>query len=150
MIIGFLLLTSFGAMANDNTYDSQNIDQATVSTTQQVAQLVNKERTRRGLKPLAGDTKLSSVASGHAKDMYSQSYFSHQSLDGRTMTDRMEDGEINYHYAGENIAWGQTTAQKVMSAWMNSPGHRRNILNPRYRKIGIARAGNYWVQDFTD
>ena len=121
-----------------------------ISSTKQVADLVNRERRRYGLKKLVGDVQLSQVASGHARDMYKQNYFSHQSLDGRTMSDRLHEGNVNYRAAGENIARGQQTAERVMKAWMNSPGHRRNILSPKFGKIGIARAGNVWVQDFSN
>lgn len=121
-----------------------------ISSTKQVAEIVNRERRKYGLKALVGDVRLSQVAAGHARDMYNKNYFSHQSLDGRTMSDRLHDGDVNYRAAGENIARGQQTAERVMVSWMNSPGHRRNILSPKFGKIGIARAGNVWVQDFSN
>ena len=142
-----VVLTLNSGVAFGSEMDSANLE---ISSTKQVAELVNIERSRYGLKKLVGDVQLSKVAAGHARDMYAKNYFSHQSLDGRTMSDRLHEGNINYHAAGENIARGQQTAERVMQAWMNSPGHRRNILSPKFGKIGIARAGNVWVQDFSN
>jgi uncharacterized protein YkwD len=123
---------------------------AAAAPTSEVARLVNVERKKRGLRLLKGNSVLAQIASGHARDMYHREYFSHQSTDGRTMRDRFEDANFDFRYAGENIARGQKTAQRVMTAWMNSPGHRKNILNPRFGRIGVAKAGTVWVQNFAN
>lgn len=133
------------AYSNDNEILKPN-----VSSTKEVADIVNKERRRYGLKPLIGNSMLSQVASAHAKDMHRRDYFSHLSKDGRTMGDRLRERNVPFRIAGENIARGQQTTKRVMQAWMNSPGHRKNILNRSYGRIGIARAGNVWVQNFSN
>ncbi len=140
-----ILGTSNFAYSNDSEILKTN-----TSSTKEVADIVNKERRRYGLKPLIGNSKLSQVAGAHAKDMYRRDYFSHLSIDGRTMGDRLRERNVPFKIAGENIARGQQTAKRVMQAWMNSPGHRKNILNRKYGKIGIARAGNVWVQNFSN
>ncbi len=86
--------------------------------------------------------------------MHAKNYFAHNSQDGRTPTQRMQAAgyspngcSCSYAY-GENLARGQRTPEEAMEDWMNSPGHRRNILSNRFDEIGIGISGNYWVQDF--
>jgi uncharacterized YkwD family protein len=114
----------------------------------QVVSLVNEQRAEAGLQPLTVDQPLADMALDKAKDMYSNNYFSHTSPTYGSPFDMMEDYGIPFSYAGENIAMGQRTPQEVMTAWMNSEGHRENILNPNFTKIGVASYNNYWVQDF--
>jgi uncharacterized YkwD family protein len=127
----------------------------TVSTTSvtsyanQVVSLVNKERANAGLSSLASDSALTSLALVKAKDMYNNNYFSHTSPTYGSPFAMMKAFGINYSYAGENIAKGQRTPQEVMTAWMNSPGHRQNILSPNFAKIGVAYYNGEWVQEFT-
>lgn len=121
--------------------------------TLQVLALVNSERTRAGLAALKSNDSLTAAAQGHAQDMAVNGYFSHTSLDGRTLGDRIRQAGYSYRAAGENIAWGQRTPSEVVSGWMASPGHRRNILNPNFRELGIGLARDtdgvpYWVQNF--
>ena len=85
--------------------------------------------------------------------MINRDFFSHNTPDGKTPFDRMKAAGISYVAAGENIAAGQSSPQSVMESWLNSPGHRKNILNPNfeYIGIGIARGGSYgiyWAQEF--
>ena len=115
-----------------------------------VCRLSNVERQKQGRTPLILDSRLSRVAQAHADDMYRRKYFSHRSPEGRDMGDRLDRANVSYGTAGENIAWGQKTETDVTRAWMHSSGHRRNILSRNYKKIGIGRTGNYWVQVFTD
>jgi uncharacterized protein YkwD len=106
--------------------------------------------------PLEMDAVIREAARKHSLDMGDQDYFEHDSLDGRTFSDRMSDeGFMGASPWGENIAAGQPTAQRVVDGWMDSPGHCRNIMNPAYRTIGIGYAyvetssfGHYWTQDF--
>jgi uncharacterized YkwD family protein len=114
----------------------------------QVVVLVNRERAKAGLSPLAYDKALSAMAMDKAKDMYHNRYFSHNSPTYGSPFDMMRSYGISYSYAGENIAMGQRSPQEVMNAWMNSPGHRQNILNPNYTKIGVAYYNGEWVQEF--
>lgn len=139
VIFGFLNFST-QVFANTNTR----------SLSQEVVILVNKERARLGLRPVSGDYKIAKVADGHAKDMYRRNYFSHKSLDGSDLGDRLQKGGVQYFFAGENIAKGQQTSVRVMKAWMNSPGHRKNILNPQYGRIGVAKVGDVWVQNFSN
>lgn len=119
----------------------------------QVANLVNQERQKAGLQPLQLDTKLSDVAREKSKDMMNKGYFSHQSPTYGSPFDMMKQFGITYKSAGENIAKGQQTPQEVMNAWMNSEGHRANILNGSFTHIGVgfvkdAQGTTYWTQMF--
>jgi uncharacterized YkwD family protein len=114
----------------------------------QVFSIVNQERAKAGLNPLASDSALSGMALAKAKDMYSNHYFDHTSPTYGSPFNMMTSFGIRYTYAGENIAMGQRTPQEVMTAWMNSPGHRQNILSPNYTKIGVAYYNGEWVQEF--
>jgi uncharacterized protein YkwD len=121
--------------------------------TAQVVALTNAERAKAGCGPLAVDATLTSVAQAHSQDMASNDYFSHDSQDGRTPFARMTAAGYRYSTAAENIAAGQRTAQDVMTGWMNSPGHKANILNCALTQIGVGHAtggsyGVYWTQDF--
>ncbi|SEG04737.1 CAP domain-containing protein [Paenibacillus sp. UNC499MF] len=114
----------------------------------QVVTLVNQERAKAGLKPLASDSALAAMALDKAKDMYTNNYFDHNSPTYGSPFDMMKSYGISYTYAGENIAQGQRTPQDVMNSWMNSPGHRQNILSPNFTKIGVAYYNGEWVQEF--
>lgn len=119
----------------------------------QVLGLVNKERTSRGLAALKGDSALNKVAQLKAEDMAKNGYFSHTSPTYGSAFDMLKSHNIKYKTAGENIAYGQKTAQTVMKGWMNSSGHRANILKSSYTKLGVGYAVSsngtpYWVQIF--
>ena len=119
----------------------------------QVVSLVNKERTSRGLVALKGDSALNKVAQLKAEDMAENGYFSHTSPTYGSAFDMLKAHNIKYKTAGENIAYGQKTAQTVMNGWMNSSGHRANILKSSYTKLGVGYAVSkngtpYWVEIF--
>ncbi|MFD2371561.1 CAP domain-containing protein [Brevibacillus sp. GCM10020057] len=114
----------------------------------QVANLVNQERAKAGLKPLQLDTSLSKMALAKAQDMSSNHYFDHNSPTYGSPFDMMKQYGISFMTAGENIAMGQRTAEEVMTQWMNSEGHRQNIMNPAFTKIGVGYVNGYWVQEF--
>lgn len=116
---------------------------------QQVLNLVNQERTKAGLNTLSLDAELSKMAMAKAQDMYNNNYFDHQSPTYGSPFDMMKQFGITFNSAGENIAKGQQSAEEVMNQWMNSPGHRANILNSSYTNIGIAYYNSEWVQEFT-
>ena len=132
-----------GQKINVPTKDSYNIEQ-------DVIKLVNVERANAGLSPLSYDWELGRVAQYKSQDMHDQKYFSHTSPVYGTPFTMMKNFGISYKSAGENIAQGQTTAKAVVSAWMNSEGHRANILNKNYTHIGVGyvKDGNYWTQMF--
>ena len=98
--------------------------------------LVNQERTKLGLKPLQWDPELVPVARSHSQDMFSRGYFSHYTLEGKDPFDRMKAAGIKYFSAGENLALGPSLSI-CHEGLMNSPGHRANILNPTYGRVGI-------------
>lgn len=115
--------------------------------------LVNKERAAKGLSSLKSDSQLNKVAQLKAEDMAKKGYFSHNSPTYGSAFDMLKSHGIKYRTAGENIAKGQKTAQTVMNGWMNSTGHRANILNSSYSKLGVGYAVSangtpYWVQIF--
>jgi uncharacterized YkwD family protein/spore coat assembly protein SafA len=114
----------------------------------QVVSLVNKERAKAGLKPLVKDSALSKMALDKAKDMHYNNYFSHTSPTYGSPFDMMKSYGIRFSYAGENIAMGQRTPQEVMNAWMNSQGHRQNILSRNFTTIGVGYFNGKWVQEF--
>jgi uncharacterized YkwD family protein/spore coat assembly protein SafA len=129
-----------------------NID-AVKALENEVIRLVNAERTKRGLKPLAGNWQLSRVARMKSQDFINNHYFSHNSPVYGSPFTMMQSFGIHFSAAGENIAYGQKTPALVMSAWMNSSGHRANILSPSYTQMGcgLARDKNgvpYWTQEF--
>jgi uncharacterized YkwD family protein len=117
---------------------------------QKVVDLTNQERAKNGLTALKVDTTLSKMAHEKSRDMSANSYFSHTSPTYGSPFDMMKKYGITYRYAGENIAMGQQTPEEVVKAWMNSEGHRKNILSPNYNYIGVGyvEQGNYWTQEF--
>ena len=118
-----------------------------------VLELVNDARAEYGLNKLIWNSKLAEAAYRHCLDMSERGYFSHNTPEGKTPFDRLSELGISYTAAAENIAAGQPDPESVFEAWMNSPGHRANILNPKLKEIGIAfvRGGTYgiyWAQEF--
>ncbi|GJM81183.1 hypothetical protein HMSSN139_36790 [Paenibacillus sp. HMSSN-139] len=113
-----------------------------------VVALVNKERKNAGLKPLMVHTNLGKMAKTKAIDMFKTGYFSHTSPKYGSPFDMMDASNITYLYAGENIGKGQRSAEEVVKDWMDSPGHKANILNPKYKLIGVGYYNGYWVQEF--
>ncbi|WP_210365115.1 CAP domain-containing protein [Bacillus sp. REN3] len=117
---------------------------------QKVVELTNQERAKYGLKALAIDNELSKVAREKSRDMQSKGYFSHTSPTYGSPFDMMKKFGITYRSAGENIAMGQRSPEEVVKAWMNSDGHRKNILSSNFTHIGVGHVanGNYWTQMF--
>ena len=150
---------------NDNNQDqdkednNQNNDNNSANTNGfskeqvEVLNLVNKERKANGLKPLTLNKELSNVANIKSRDMIEKGYFDHTSPTYGSPFDMMKKFNISYNTAGENIAMGQKTPSEVMNSWMNSSGHRANILNSTYTElgVGIQKDSNgtiYWTQMF--
>ena len=117
---------------------------------QEVVDLTNQEREKQGLAPLKIDTELSKSAREKSRDMQENGYFDHNSPTYGSPFDMMEAFGIDYQTAGENIAKGQPTPEEVVNAWMNSEGHRENILNGSFTHIGVGynEDGNVWTQQF--
>ncbi|HBF7898452.1 sporulation protein [Clostridioides difficile] len=119
----------------------------------EVVDLVNVERAKAGLNPLTLDSSISNVATKKSQDMIDNNYFSHNSPTYGSPFDMLKKFGISYKTAGENIAMGQKTPKEVVNAWMNSEGHRKNIMNPNFSKIGVGVAQKsggsiYWTQIF--
>ncbi|MCK7622449.1 sigma-70 family RNA polymerase sigma factor [Streptomyces sp. RS10V-4] len=118
----------------------------------QVVALANKERTAAGCSPLTGDPQLQNAAQSHSDDMAARHFFDHSNPDGADPGQRITAAGYRWSTYGENIARGQQTATAVMESWMNSPGHRANILNCSFKNIGVGvhngAGGPWWTQDF--
>ncbi|EZP77917.1 hypothetical protein H839_04244 [Parageobacillus genomosp. 1] len=119
----------------------------------EVVRLTNEQRAKYGLPPLKIDWQLARVARYKSADMRDKNYFQHNSPTYGSPFTMMRNFGIQYRTAGENIAAGQRTPQEVVNAWMNSPGHRANILNKNFTHIGVGYAkggsyGHYWTQMF--
>lgn len=122
-------------------------------TAAEVVDLTNGERARAGLPPLARDPLLAAAAQAHCADMVARDFYSHTSPDGSRPWDRAAAAGSARRTIGENIACGQRSAAEVVRGWMNSPGHRANILKPDFTHIGVGfagggRSGTYWTQLF--
>ncbi|KXH81779.1 CAP domain-containing protein [Sporosarcina sp. HYO08] len=130
---------------------AQATQDASVSAVEQaVLNLTNAERQKAGLKPLQTDKNLMNSARQKSADMSAKNYFSHTSPTYGSPFDQMKANGVTYRAAAENIAMGQRSAEEVVKAWMESPGHRQNILTPEFTHIGIGfdANGNYWTQQF--
>ncbi len=125
-------------------------DSSVLNFEKEVVRLVNEIRKENGLKELTYDWQLSRVARIKSEDMRDNKYFSHTSPTYGSPFQMLKSFGITYRSAGENIARGQATPQAVVNAWMNSSGHRANILNSSFTHIGVgyASSGRYWTQMF--
>lgn len=117
-----------------------------------VVDLVNAERAKKGLAPLTIDLKVQAAAMVRAKEC--EQRFSHTRPNGSSFATALKEQGVSYRSSGENIAWGQRSPEEVMKAWMNSSGHRANIMNPNFTTIGVgyyenANGTDYWCQLFT-
>ncbi|MFD8030262.1 CAP domain-containing protein [Streptomyces sp. NPDC048231] len=122
-------------------------------TTDEVLALTNAERAAAGLPPLAADRRLTAAAQAHSADMVARDFYAHTSPEGRGPLDRAAAAGSRHRAVGENIACGQRSPTEVVIGWMNSPGHRANILKPAFTHLGVGfagggRAGTYWTQLF--
>ncbi len=122
-----------------------------------VFELHNEVRRQKGLKPFCVNPKLTRAARAHSRDMLRKDYFSHDSVDGRTFEDRIKAPGYTlkghrYMKIGENLAWGSdhlSTPETAMRNWLESPGHRRNLLDDRFRAVGVgSRTGKYQGHEY--
>jgi uncharacterized YkwD family protein/spore coat assembly protein SafA len=119
----------------------------------EVVKLINAERTKRGLSALTTNWELARVARYKSQDMINKNYFSHTSPTYGSPFKMMEQFGLKFSAAAENIAYGQKTPREVVAGWMNSPGHRANILSASYTQTGVGAAKKadgtlYWTQMF--
>lgn len=147
------LVAPAGASASCAGADARPGQAARTELARTTVCLVNNERSRRGLRRLSLDRRLSSAARAHTRDMVRRRYFAHVSRSGGDVVDRLN--RVGYMrgarrwLVGENLAWGggnRSTPRQIMRSWMHSPGHRRNILNPRFRELGIGVLGDTPVE----
>ena len=126
------------------------LDRSVLSYEAEVVRLVNAIRRENGLGELTLNWELSRVARYKSQDMVDKGYFSHNSPTYGTPFQMMQAFGLSYRMAGENIAYGYSTPQAVVNGWMNSEGHRKNILNPNFTQIGVGYVsqGHYWTQMF--
>jgi uncharacterized protein YkwD len=127
--------------------DGPTAQTSTVALANAALCLVNQERTSRGLRPLKSNRRLSKAAGGHARDMVARGYFSHDSANGASFVDRIRKAGYvparAFPSLGEDLAWGSGplgTPREIVQGWMNSPGHRANILDPKFREGGMGVA----------
>jgi uncharacterized protein YkwD len=128
------------------------VAQTNPTVAEELLQLVNAERQRVNASPLVLNAQLIAAAQRHSDGMAASRRISHTGSDGSTMRSRIDATQYSWSTIGENIAMGQPTAAAVMAAWMNSPGHRQNILNPAFTELGVGYATGagrpYWTQVF--
>ena len=146
-LIGFFVLAPGGAPAQSTTCvgaDATPQGASASSLGESLRCLLNQRRTAGGLKPLRSSSKVLRAATSHAKDMVKHSFVSHIGSDGSTPTSRVRRTgflrHASYFAVGEDLAWGenyQVTPQAVANAWLNSPVHRRNIVDRRFNRVGI-------------
>ena len=114
----------------------------------QVFVLTNMERESKGIDPLAWNDQLGLAARLHSEDMSENAFMSHTGSDGSTPADRLARIEYNFSHAAENVARGHLTPEHVVEAWMDSEGHKRNILDPYLEEIGVGFSNFAWTQKF--
>ncbi|MFV0503978.1 MAG: CAP domain-containing protein [Lachnospirales bacterium] len=135
-------------IANIYFFKKKTSETAGVTTTEKVLELVNLERKKAGLSEIRLNPEVTKEAQLKVEDMINLGYFSHESPTYGTVSEQLKNANIVFSMMGENIALGQTTPEEVMDAWMNSDGHKANILEPNFTDIGIGFLENYWVQIF--
>jgi uncharacterized protein YkwD len=113
-----------------------------------VVALVNEEREAAGCSPVAVDDELTEAAQGHSRDQAERGEMGHEGSDGSRVGDRATEAGYRWSSVGENVASGTTSASRAMEMWMESSGHRENILNCKFQDIGVAQVDGYWTQDF--
>ena len=143
-------ISNFDVIYPGQTINIPTIDSSVTDFENEVVRLVNEIRVENGLKPLTQNWELSRVARYKSQDMKDNKYFSHTSPVYGTPFTMIKNFGISYKSAGENIAKGYASPQAVVNGWMNSSGHRANILNANYTEIGVGYVadGKYWTQMF--
>lgn len=115
---------------------------------QRVLDLSNAERSRAGAPALSLHPQLTAAAQHHSDLMMQHNQMTHQLSGEPEMGDRISQAGYRWGGVAENVAHGQTSPEDVLSSWMNSPGHRKNLLNPEYQHLGVGFANNFWTQKF--
>lgn len=155
LIITSLLVFNFFSCSRDDVNENDTKDDinqeeidANLTEAEALLVLVNQSRASEGLSPLILNNALNAAALAHSKDMNENNYFEHEGLNGSRFWDRTADAGYTGSALGENIAKGQNSVQAVHNGWMESDGHRSNILNPNITEMGLGHDGIYWTQIF--
>ena len=148
-----ITLENNGSFCPDENKPEINVpDENTLSYAEQIVNLVNAERAKAGLPALTMDANITAAANVRAKEI--KQSFSHTRPNGSSFSSALKEQGVSFRGSGENIAWGQKSPEQVMNGWMNSDGHRANILNKNFKNIGVGyyqdeNGVNHWVQLFT-
>lgn len=153
---GFDLMVRVTPVSGFGNFKLKLIDHGNLnSIAKKVIRNTNKQRRQRGLDPLTGNKRLQMAAQAHVDDMDAVGrYLGHESSDGRQLRDRIDEVNYQWRYIAENAATGQGSPQDVVESWMNSPGHRANIISKDVSEIGVGFAidnqtgATYWIQNF--
>jgi uncharacterized protein YkwD len=113
-----------------------------------VVALVNQERAEAGCSPVTVDRRLATAAQEHSQDQADMGRMTHTGSDGSSVGQRVTEAGYTWRKVGENVASGTTSPERAMQLWMNSDGHRKNILNCAFKNIGVGVVDGYWTQDF--
>ena len=133
-----------GACGDSSLAPLLDLDPEVVSFVEQM----NAHRVSVGCAPLEWNDRVALVALGHSQDMVDRSFFSHQNPDGQSPFDRLTAAGIDYSRAAENIAYGYPTGTAVLTAWLNSSGHKANIENCALTEHGVGLVGTHWTHLF--
>lgn len=156
-LIGIWVIVLASACGDAGLSKARSMETPSLSRNLGVASLIldiaNTHRARSGLPPLILNARLSQAAQVHAEDMATNGYFSHTSPDGSSFAERLAAAGYSSRSWGENIAYGYSNAEAAMTGWMNSSGHRANILSTGFKELGVGHASSstgtqYWVQTF--
>lgn len=135
---------------NNDVYVDYDLSDQQIEYTEEVVRLVNIEREKAGVDPFVLDENLTKVANIKSQDMHENDYFAHFSPTYGNSFEMLIYFNIPFGYSGENIAVGYYTPEEVVSAWLNSPNHKSNLLNANFTKLGTGYCEGYWTQLFTD
>jgi uncharacterized protein YkwD len=119
-----------------------------MSVVQRILDLTNIERQRAGSPALSLNSQLVACAQAHSEKMAQQNQLEHQLPGELKLGDRISQAGYQWSAVGENIGWNYQTPEAAIKGWMESDGHRKNLLNPKYKELGVGYSGNYWTQNF--
>ena len=139
---------SAGPISQNGADETVELNDADLQDAREVLRLTNLERATYGLPGLEWNDLLAQIAVDYAVEMIEYNFFSHTGHDGSEPNERATRAGYVWGFIGENLAMGQRTPAEAMDGWMNSPGHRANILRPDFTELGVGRVGNHWVQMF--
>lgn len=138
-----------GALMSPQALTAEQENEIETANAKQILDLTNIIRIREHLKPLAWDDEVAEVAYLHSKDMKDSSYFAHESPKFGSLGDRLTRGKVTFRTAGENIASNYTDGIAAVQGWLNSEGHRENVLNSKFNSLGVGVYDTYYTQNFT-